>query len=291
MGYGGGLGQASKGSHATARASPPHPALPLGLALEVPSQDCGHRLGYLTSLILKAPEHAIMVLEGWGWGAEKVGEEQARKTQGLSKGSTRHPRPETTPPQGSRKPKGRCSVLAIEKSRRTGPGGQARAGRMLALRETLRTRDQEGTTWGPLKLAVLCTVSPLSPLSPSLRAMSRACRPSRCRPATGTHLECRKTNTASLGLRKGPCPACPGPGPGPQPPPQHPSRPTGVHSGLSSSPSSSRNGYALAQVTDTDIYVNPKTYDRVGDATSALPLLPAPTPYERGRRFGLVFLF
>lgn len=51
-----------------------HTLLPLSLALELlpdlkraqPSQDCGHRLGYLTSHILKTPEEAIMVLEGWG---------------------------------------------------------------------------------------------------------------------------------------------------------------------------------------------------------------------------------
>lgn len=46
--------------------------------------------------------------------------------------------------------------------------------------------------------------------------------------------------------------------------------------------SSSRNGYTLAQVMDTDIYVNPKAYSRVSIQTYDLPLLHAPTPNKRG---------
>lgn len=72
-------------------AQPAAPCRLLGLELEVlpglrkaqHNQDCGHRLGCLTSIVLKTPEEAIMVLEslvGGEGGAEKAGEEQVGKT-------------------------------------------------------------------------------------------------------------------------------------------------------------------------------------------------------------------
>lgn len=223
--------------------SPPPPRAQAGLT------DCHNS---------KAPEEAFPGSECWG--PDKVGEEQTKRD----------------PPQENTRPEDRCRVLPIKRLKGTGQGHlrkrfQATAGRMLYVRVALSSlleNSEPGS--GDFRATQACH------LTYSTSSLCRApgwelcqgptCHPSGHSPAIG-HQACvssieRPTQHARGGERD-PTPSC-------LCPRSHPSILLGPLAFsmiffFSFPFSPSRNGYALAQVMDTDIYVNPKTYNRVSN--------------------------
>lgn len=163
----GSLGQPSEGYHAMAWLSPLY-LPPLGLARELlpgprraqPSQDCRHRLGCLTSHILKNPEEASIVLLGTAGEkvvAEKGGQEQVVRFNILPKTL---PEPQTkwdpTPGECQGRRQKLCSTHWEYHRERV----LAKAGRMLNVGGIyllfLRTQNKEVMTSGQLNLVTLC---------------------------------------------------------------------------------------------------------------------------------------